>query len=88
VGGFIGQYLRVGPHYHASFWLVPLVFSFNSSIFIFLLHFFCYGCLFLFIVLLTETWHFPCQQLPHVEGFDSLVVTHTMQLGKTKSDKT
>jgi hypothetical protein len=26
------------------------------------------------LVLLTETWYFPGQQLPHVEGFDSLVV--------------
>jgi hypothetical protein len=40
------------------------------------------------LVLLTETWHFRSQQLPHVEGFDSLAVTRTMQLGKNKSDKT
>ncbi len=26
------------------------------------------------LVLLTKTWHFPSQHLPHVEGFDSLVV--------------
>jgi hypothetical protein len=30
------------------------------------------------LVLLTETWHFSNQQLPHVEGFDSLVITHTV----------
>ncbi len=35
-------------------------------------------------VLLIETWHFPSQHLPHVEGCDSLAVAHTMQLGKTK----
>jgi hypothetical protein len=35
-------------------------------------------------VLLTETWHFPCQHLPHVEGFDSLAIAHTVQLGRTK----
>jgi len=39
------------------------------------------------LVLLTETWHFPYQHLPHVEGFDSLVVAHPMQLGKTKGIK-
>jgi hypothetical protein len=38
-------------------------------------------------VLLTKTWHFPNQQLPHVEGFDSLVVAHTMPLGRTKAIK-
>jgi hypothetical protein len=38
-------------------------------------------------VLLTETWHFPNQQLPHVEGFDSFAVTRTMQLGRTKAIK-
>jgi hypothetical protein len=38
-------------------------------------------------VLLTETWHFPCQHLPHVEGFDSLAVAHTVQLGNTKATK-
>ncbi len=38
------------------------------------------------LVLLTETWHFPSQHLPHVEGFDSLVV-HIMQLGRTKTIK-
>jgi hypothetical protein len=36
------------------------------------------------LVLLTETWHFPNQQLPHVEGFDSLAVAHIVQLGRTK----
>jgi len=36
------------------------------------------------LVLLTETWHFPGQHLPHVEGFDSLTIARTMQLGKTK----
>jgi hypothetical protein len=36
------------------------------------------------LVLLTKSWHFLGQHLPHVEGFDSLVVTCTMQLGKTK----
>ncbi len=39
------------------------------------------------IVLLIETWHFPGQHLPHVEGFDSLVVARTMQLGNTKAIK-
>jgi hypothetical protein len=38
-------------------------------------------------VLLTETWHFPSQHLPHVEGFDSLAVARTMQLGNTKATK-
>jgi hypothetical protein len=28
------------------------------------------------LVLLTETWHFPSQHLPHVERFDSFVVAH------------
>jgi hypothetical protein len=41
----------------------------------------------LFLVLLTETWHFPNQQLPHVEGFDSLAVARTVQLGRTKAIK-
>jgi hypothetical protein len=36
------------------------------------------------LVLLTETWHFPCQHLPHVEGFDSFAIACTMQLGRTK----
>jgi hypothetical protein len=36
------------------------------------------------LVLLTETYHFPRQHLLHVEGFDSLAVACTMQLGKTK----
>jgi len=39
------------------------------------------------LVLLTETWHFPGQHLPHVEGFDSLAVAHTMQIGNTKVTK-
>ncbi len=39
------------------------------------------------LVLLTETWHFPNQQLPHVEGFDSLAVARTLQLGRTKAIK-
>ncbi len=30
------------------------------------------------LVLLTETWHFPSQHLPHVETFDSLAVAHIM----------
>jgi hypothetical protein len=36
------------------------------------------------LILLIETWHFPGQHLPHVEGFDSFAVACTMQLGKTK----
>jgi hypothetical protein len=36
------------------------------------------------LVLLTKTWHFPSQHLPHVEGFDSLTVARIVQLGKTK----
>jgi hypothetical protein len=39
------------------------------------------------LVLLTETWHFPNQQLPHVERFDSLAITCTVQLGRTKAIK-
>jgi len=39
------------------------------------------------LVLLTETWHFPNQHLPHVEGFDSLAVARTMQLRNTKATK-
>jgi hypothetical protein len=39
------------------------------------------------LVLLTETWHFPNQQLPHVEGFDSLAIARTVQLGRTKAIK-
>jgi hypothetical protein len=39
-------------------------------------------------VLLTEAWHLLGQHLPHVEGFDSLAVAHTMQVGKKKNDKT
>jgi hypothetical protein len=38
-------------------------------------------------ILLIETWHFSSQHLPHVEGFDSLMVVHTVQLGKTKAIK-
>jgi hypothetical protein len=39
------------------------------------------------LVLLIKTWHFPGQHLPHVEGFDSLVIAHIVQLGKTKAIK-
>ncbi len=39
------------------------------------------------LVLLIGTWHFPNQQLPHVEGFDSLIVARTMQLRRTKAIK-
>jgi len=39
------------------------------------------------LVLLTETWHFPGQHLPHVEGFDSLAVMRTVHLEKTKAIK-
>ncbi len=39
------------------------------------------------LVLLIETWHFPGQHLPHVEGFDSLAVACTVQLGRTKTIK-
>jgi len=39
------------------------------------------------LILLTETWHFLSQQLPHVERFNSLAVARTMQLGKTKAIK-
>jgi hypothetical protein len=39
------------------------------------------------LVLLTETWQFLGQQLPHVERFDSLAIARTMQLGKTKAIK-
>jgi hypothetical protein len=39
------------------------------------------------LVLLIETWHFPSQHLPHVEGFDSLAVARTIQLGNTKAIK-
>jgi hypothetical protein len=28
------------------------------------------------LVLLTKTWHFPGQHLPHVERFDSLKIAH------------
>jgi hypothetical protein len=39
------------------------------------------------LVLLIEIWHVPRQHLPHVEGFESLVVTHTMPLGRIKAIK-
>jgi hypothetical protein len=39
------------------------------------------------LVSLTKNWHFPNQQLPHVEGFDSLAITRTVQLGRTKAIK-
>jgi hypothetical protein len=39
------------------------------------------------LVLLTETLHFPNQQLPHVEGFDLLTIARTVQLGRTKAIK-
>jgi hypothetical protein len=38
-------------------------------------------------ILLTKTWHFLGQHLPHVERFTSFVVARTMQLGKTKAIK-
>jgi hypothetical protein len=34
------------------------------------------------LILLIKTWHFPGQQFPHVEGFDSLLIAHTMWLGR------
>ncbi len=39
------------------------------------------------LVLLTKTWHFLGQHLPHVERFDSFVVACIMQLGTTKAIK-
>jgi hypothetical protein len=36
------------------------------------------------LLLLTETWHFPNQHLPYVEGFDSLAVARTVQWGRKK----
>jgi hypothetical protein len=39
------------------------------------------------LVLLTETWHFRGQHLPHVKGFDSLAVARTIQLENTKAIK-
>jgi hypothetical protein len=39
------------------------------------------------LILLTKTWHFPSQHLPHVEGFDSLAVARTIQLGNKKAIK-
>jgi hypothetical protein len=39
------------------------------------------------LVLLIKIWHFPSQQLPHVEGFASFTVACIVQLGKTKAIK-
>jgi hypothetical protein len=39
------------------------------------------------LILLTETWQFLGQHLPHVEGLDSLAVTRIVQLEKTKAIK-
>ncbi len=39
------------------------------------------------LILLTKTWHFPSQHLPHVERFNSLEVARTMQLGRIKAIK-
>ncbi len=39
------------------------------------------------LVLLTEIPNFPAQHLSHVEGFESLMVAHIVQLGKTKAIK-
>jgi hypothetical protein len=39
------------------------------------------------LVLLTETWHFPSHNLPHIERFESLAVARTLQLEKTKTIK-
>jgi hypothetical protein len=39
------------------------------------------------LVLLTETWHFPGQHLPHIERFDSFTLAHTVQLGTIKAIK-
>jgi hypothetical protein len=39
------------------------------------------------LVLLTETWHFPGQHLPHVEGFTSFAIVRIMQLGKINAIK-
>jgi hypothetical protein len=36
------------------------------------------------LVLLTETWHFPGQHLPHVEGFASFAVAHNCSREKQK----
>jgi hypothetical protein len=38
-------------------------------------------------VLPTKTWDFPGQQLPHVEGFNSLAIAHTVELRKKKTIK-
>ncbi len=39
------------------------------------------------LVLLTKTWHFPGQHLPHVKEFDSFAVARIMELGRTKAIK-
>jgi hypothetical protein len=39
------------------------------------------------LVLLSKTWHLPSQHLPHIERYDSLAITRTVQLGKTKAIK-
>ncbi len=39
------------------------------------------------LILLTKTWHFPSQHLPHVEECDSLAVACIVQLGNTKTIK-
>jgi hypothetical protein len=39
------------------------------------------------LVLLTQTWHFLGQHLPHVEVLDSLAITHTVLLKKIKAIK-
>jgi hypothetical protein len=39
------------------------------------------------LVLLTKTWHFPGQHLPHVKGFDLFAIARIMQLGRTKAIK-
>jgi hypothetical protein len=39
------------------------------------------------LVLLTKTWHFPSQHLPHVKRFDSFAIACIVQLGKSKAIK-
>jgi hypothetical protein len=39
------------------------------------------------LVLLTKTWYFPGQHLPHIEGFPSFAIMCIVQLGKTKAIK-